>query len=354
MSRVSQVLLCFAAVFVGSVQAAEIAMTVAQSEKLGIVTQNLADLALAEGLHLPAQVVVPPAQIAVLAAPMPALVGRVHVAYGESVRAGQIVAELQGPAFLEAYSAHVQAQSQAALASENCQRDESLLADGIIAQSRLSASRAAERQARALAAEKRQIVQTAGITAKGTAVLRSPFAGVVLAAQAEPGTQVDALTPLFKLAQVSPLWLEMQASAAQAEAVPLGAQIKVSGCPRPARVTLVAPAVQAASQSVLVRAELADPGGCVKPLAFVSAQLVPAALPSGQWQVPLAALTRAQEKTWLFVAQAAGFRAVPVEVLAETAGQARIAADLPAGTRIVTRGVAALKGQWLGLGSGQE
>ena len=69
-----------------------------------------------------------------------------------------------------------------------------------------------------------------------------------------------------------------------------------------------------------------------------------------QWQVPLTAVLRHQGKTWLFVAQDQSFRAVPVRVLAEGTGSVRIAADLPPTAQVVTRGVAALKGSWLGLG----
>lgn len=332
-------------------RAADIDLSAAQAERLGVLTQPLSALReTGAGLELPAQVVVPPGQLAVLAAPLPALVTRVHVAYGEQVRAGQILAELQGPALLEAQSAYAQAQSQAALASENRLRDENLLADGIIAQSRLSASRSVERQAMALAAEKRRALQLAGVNQAGVAVLRAPFAGVVLEASVAPGAQVDALTPLFKLGQVAPLWLEIQASPEQAAMVAVGAQVKVDGCATLARVTLVAPAVRASSQSVLVRAELAQVAGCVKPFAFVRAQVLPPALVAGQWQVPLAALTRHQEQVWLFVVRAGGFRSVPVRVLAESRGFARVATDLPPTARIVTRGVAALKGSWLGLG----
>ena len=142
--RLLAVILSFCALSLA--EAAEINLSAEQVKRLGVATKELGSLrAAATALELPAQVVVPPGQLAVLAAPLPALVTRVHVAYGEQVRAGQILAELQGPALLEAQSAYAQAQSQAVLASENRQRDENLLADGIISQSRLSASRRTRR-----------------------------------------------------------------------------------------------------------------------------------------------------------------------------------------------------------------
>lgn len=342
--------------------AADIQFSPVQTQRMGVATAALAEMKAAGGLRLPAQVVVPPAQIEVLAAPLPALVANVRVAYGETVKKGQPLARLQGASFLETQREFSQAQAQATLAAENRRRDEALFADGIIAQSRLSATIAAERQAAALAAEKRQSLQLAGMAEPtsaaapaGGAELRAPFDGVVLEAAAQPGLRVDALTPLFKLGRLAPLWLEIQASAAQAAGLAPGDAVAVPGCAAPAKVVLVAPQMQAASQSLLIRAELAKPAGCVKPFQFVQAQVTPAkGLPAGVWRLPTAALARHQGRAWVFVATEGGFQPTPVKVLDEAAEATTIAAELPADARIAVKGVAAIKAAWLGLGAGEE
>lgn len=345
-----------------SAVAAEIRMLPEQVARMGIIVQPVGAAAAGGGMRLPAQVTIPPAQIEVVAAPLPAMIANVRVAYGDTVKKGQTLARLQGASFVEAQREFAQARAQAALAAENRRRDEVLFADGIIAQSRLSATIAAERQAAALADEKRQFLRLAGMaepsaaaTLAGGAELRAPFDGVVLEAAAQPGLRVDALTPLFKLGRLAPLWLEIQASATQAAGFAPGDTVTVPGCAAPAKVVLVAPQMQMASQSVLIRAELAKPAGCIKPFQFVQAQVTPAkGLPAGVWRLPTAALARHEDRVWVFVVVDGGFRPTVVNVLDEAAETASVAADLPAATRIAVKGVAAIKAAWLGLGAGEE
>jgi len=356
---------CLLVCLFGSAAAADIRLLPEQIARMGIVLQPVGAATDGGGMRLPAQVTIPPAQIEVVAAPLPAMVANVRVAYGDTVKKGQPLARLQGASFVEAQREFAQARSQAALATENRRRDEALFADGIIAQSRLSATVAAERQAAALADEKRQLLRLAGMTEPaasttlatlaGSSELRAPFDGVVLEAMAQPGQRVDGLTPLFKLGRLAPLWLEIQASAAQAAGLAPGDTVTVPGCTAPAKVVLVAPQMQMASQSLLIRAELAKPAGCIKPFQFIQTLVMPAkGLATGVWHLPTAALARHDGRVWLFVAVDDGFRPIPAEVLDESSGTASVAADLPATARIAVKGVATIKATWLGLGAGEE
>ncbi|WP_131111519.1 efflux RND transporter periplasmic adaptor subunit [Sulfuricystis thermophila] len=357
-------LLIFAALsWFAVAQAAEEALvriTPEQAARMGIVVQPLGQKERAGTLRLPAQVVIPPGQIEVVTAPLPAMVARVAVAYGEPVAKGQPLVRLQGAAFLEAQRAFVESKTQAALAEENRRRDEALFQDGIISQARLSATRAAEREALARLDERRQALRLANLppahesgTTSDTVWLRAPFAGVVLEAPVQAGQRVDAQMPLVKLARIAPLWLEIQASATQAAGIAPGDTVMVPGCAKRAQVKLIAPQLQMASQSVVIRAELADPAGCVKPFQFVEAQLAKERQ-AGSIAVPVAALVRHQGKSWLFVATDGGFRPEPVEVVAETAEVTRIATSLPREARIAVKGAAAIKAVWLGLGAAED
>ncbi len=340
-----------------------IRLTPDQAVRSGVAAEALSNLQNGTGIRLPAQVVVPPSQIEVIASPLSAMVSAVKVAYGETVRKGQSLARLQGAQLLELQREFAQAQAQASLAAENLRRDESLFADGIIAQGRLAATRAAERQAAMQLAEKRQALRLAGAAEPGTgaasmsgsAEIRAPFDGVVLEAAAQPGQRVDAITPLFKLGRLAPLWLEIQATPAQAAGLSVGDAVSVPNCAEKGRVALVAPHMQAASQSLLIRAELARPDGCVKPFQYVQAVLVPSRQPADRsWRIPAGALTRHQDQAWVFVEAAGGYRPVAVKVLDEAPEGARVAAELDGGARIAVKGVATLKAIWLGLGVGES
>lgn len=338
---------------------AQVTLTPGQIAKAGIATTSVTALAGGGDIRLPAQVVVPPGQIEVIAASLPTMISAVKVAYGETVKKGQVLLRLQGGQLLEAQRDLATAQAQAQLATERRQRDEALFADGIIAQGRLSEARANEVQARALYAEKRGLLRQAGAsspgkdgTFSGTAELRAPFDAVVLEANAQPGQRVDAQTSLLKLGRLAPLWLEMQASQNQASQLAPGDLVAVPGCTAPARIALIAPHLQAASQSLLIRAELAQPAGCVKPFQYVQVTVSPGRAPAGgTLQAPIAAIARHEGKAWVFVATPEGFRPVGVEVLEESAATVTVTGDIPVGASIATKGVSAIKSVWLGLGS---
>jgi len=333
-----------------------------QMKRAGVATAALAEMQAGGAVRLPAQVVVPPAQIEVIAAPVPAMVAAVRVAYGETVKKGQVLVRLQGAQLLELQREFGHARAQAGLAGESLRRDESLFADGIISQSRLSATRAAERQAALLLAETRQSLRLAGLAEPGEAgtlaaatEIRSPFDGVVLEAPAQPGQRVDAMTPLFKLGRLTPLWLEIQATPAQAAGLAPGDAVSVPGCPSGGRVIAITPHVDAHDQSLRLRAELPFRVACVRPNQYVQVDVKPQESPTSYaWRVPAGALTRHMSRTWVFVAVPEGFRAVAVQVLEETAQSSRVAIPVDSGARIAVKGIATIKGAWLGLGAGEQ
>lgn len=356
-------LLPLAAMAAGAAIAAEDLIPVApeQAAKAGIATAALSDMKATGGIRLPAQVVVPPSQIEVIASPLPAMVTAVRVAHGETVKKGQGLVRLQGAPLLELQREFAQARSQAGLAAENLRRDESLFADGIISQGRLSATRAAERQAALALAEKSQSLRIAGLPEPGAggalasgAEIRAPFDGVVLESSAQPGQRVDAMTPLFKLGRISPLWAEIQATPAQATGIAAGDEVSVPGCPPGGRITVVAPHVDAHDQSMRLRAELPYRVPCVRPYQFVQVDVRRKEAPTSYaWRVPAGALTRHLSRTWVFVEEQGGFRPVAVQVLEESAQSSRVAIPVDASARIAVKGIATIKGAWLGLGAAE-
>ncbi len=349
-----------------NVQAADdlIRITPAQAKKAGVVTAALAETKASMELRLPAQVVVPPNQMEVVTAATAGMVTAVRVAYGEAVKKGQVLAVMRGSQLLELQRDFGTARAQAELAAENLHRDEALFADGIIAGSRLSATRHAERQAALQLAERRQALQMAGAAApggqssnlSGTAEIRAPFAGVILEATVQPGQRVDGMTPLFKLGRMAPLWLELQATPAQAADIQLGDKVKVlPNCAEAGQVTLIAPAMQSTNQSLLIRAELAKPEGCVMPFQYVQTQILLAHQgATGTWRLPPAALAHREGKSWVFQLVPEGFQPLEARVMVESPNAAIVSVDLPEDARVAIRGVSALKAIWMGLGAGEE
>ncbi|WP_186453821.1 efflux RND transporter periplasmic adaptor subunit [Denitratisoma sp. DHT3] len=348
-----------------------IALSPEQGQRAGIVVQPLKALRTADDHGLPAQVVIDPRRIEIIAAPLGGIVTAVRVLSGETVKKGQVLGRLQGAPLLGLQREYVEARGQAELAAEARRRDETLFAEGIIARARLQQAQAAERAAAALLHEKRQALALSGLARpdggnggegggaggdfSGAVELRAPFAGVVLEAPAQPGQRLESSALLFKLGRLDALALEIQATPHLAAGVMPGDPVSVPGCAQPARVTAVAPQLAGGSQSVLVRAELKQAAGCVRPYQQLQVRLRPSASHHGKgWTLPTTALVRHLDKAWVFVAAPGGYRPVAVQLLDETDGTVRIDAALAADSLLVVKGAATVKAAWLGLGAAES
>ena len=361
--RFSAVLILAAGVYCGAVlaDAPLLSLKPEQAARAGLQTRPLAELKDGGEYLLPAQVVIDPRRLEILAAPLAGIVTRIAVLSGEYVKKGQLLGQLRGAQLLELQRDFLAARAQAETADEARRRDEALFNDGIIPRSRLSQTLSIQRQAAAALAEKKQSLSLAGLGdpgdnssgVTGLVSLRAPFDGVVLESPVQPGQRVESNTLLFKLGALDSLALEMQAGPTLAGSIHPGDAIVLDGCPRAGKVTVVAPSLTGASQSILVRGELVNPAGCVRPFQQLQVRVRPGrkAKQSG-WIIPREALVRQEGQTWVFVAVDKGFQPHPVTLVEEFEHGLRIEGDLAAKTEIVVKGVSALKAVWLGLGSG--
>jgi len=304
----------------------------------------------------PAQVVVPIARQRLVAAPLPALVESLQVAVGDEVRAGQVLAVLRSAQAGELQRDVAQSNSQADLARRSLERDEGLFAEGLIAQSRLDGARAQARQAQAQQTERRRALEQAGASTDGSGriTLRAPIAGVVLDQHAVVGQRVEQAAPLYRIAVLDPLWIEMQVPAADAGSLVRGSTVRVEASPRASakpgpsdgvtiegRVIALGQSVDAATQTVMVRAEVRAPAGLLRPRQTVVAMAEVAG--AGSVRVPAAAVVDDGGAPSVFVEEAPGsFRRVPVAVAGTADGMASVGGIAP-GARVVVRGTAALK-----------
>lgn len=333
-----------------------VTLSAAQLKSLGVeLAQPQAGAPGGQG-GLPARVVVPVDQMRVVAAPVAGMVETLAVAPGTAVKRGQVVAKLASPQALELQSGALQAGSQAQLAQQNLKRDEQLFAEGLISEARLQTSRAAAAQAGALASEKRQSLSLVGVApgkVGGPLALVSPIDGVVLEQSADVGQRVDASAPIYRIAKLSPLWLEIQAPVTLAGSLKVGAPVKVAGSAAHGKLITVGRAVEAGSQSIVLRAAVDNGAEALRPGQAVEVELETGAAAAGV-RVPVAALVRGQGKTVAFVqassdAKGTVFRAQPVQVLSQ-GGDTALVTGLKAGEPVAVRGVSGLKAVWTGVG----
>lgn len=325
-------------------------LTARQIEALGIRIQTVDGAQAASFARYPAQVVVPVARQRLVAAPLPGLVESLQVAVGDPVRAGQTLAVLRSAQASELQRDVAQATSQVDLARRSLERDEQLFAEGLIAQSRLDAARAQARQAQAQQIERRRALEQAGVSAgSGQIVLRAPIAGVVLEQHAVLGQRVEQAAPLYRIATLDRLWVEMQAPATDAAALAPGRAVRVEASPAAGRdareiegrVIALGQSVDEATQTVLVRAEVRASNGILRPGQTVVATVE---MPSADTvRLPATAVVEEGGATVVFVQEAAGsFVRVPVGVV-HSADSVVTVSGIAAGAQVVVHGTAALK-----------
>ena len=311
----------------------------------------------------PAKVAVPNRQMRVVSAPQGGILSALLVAEGEQVNAGQVLAEIRSPELIDTQSQYLEAVTRLALAESELKRDQMLHREGVIAERRLLESQSKQRELATQVDQRRQILALAGLSAEtidtltrtrelsSTLPVHAPIAGVVLEQMVSTGQAVAAAEPLYRVAQVRPLWLEIHVPVDQVASVRAGSRVLLPELGTEGTIITIGRMVHPEDQGVLVRAEVSDGTERLRPGQFVQAQLSSSAEETG-WRVPAAAVVRNAGAAYLFVAREGGFEALPVTVLAEEEKTAVVSAlpgvRLGPEDQVAVSGVVALKAAWLG------
>lgn len=340
-----------------------------QMRKSGIVLERVggasSQAGAGDGFRLSGTAVFPAKAIRIVSAPAAGVVQAVLADPMSKVAAGAPIARLYSPQLLEWQRGYVQSSVQAQLAGSKLKRDEALFKEGIIPESRLQETRSAMIQSRAAEQELRQTLKLAGMGDKAIGALAqsqsispvltvtAPAPGTVIEQMAAPGQRVEAGAPLARIGQSGQLWIDLQAARAQAAAIGVGDAVNVVGCTQAGRVTAVGMQLDSATQTVTVRTELPAAESCLRPNQFVEALVKPTRLPPGALQIPAAALVRLDGKDHVFVREGGGLRPVAVTVASRGSDSAMVQGPLQPGAEVAVRGMATLKGMWLGMGAGE-
>lgn len=321
----------------------------------------------ADGLLLQGTAVLPAQQSDLVSMPLGGVVQAVLVAPMQQVRAGQAVARISSPELAQLQREWLLDHTQAKLALSKAQRDEQLFQDGIVSEHRRNESRAAYEMAALSAREHRQALRLAGVpeTALQRAeagssdalspllTLTAPVSGTVLEQLAAPGQRLEAGSPVARIARNGQLVIELQASSQQAQLLRIGDTLAVDGCQAPARITALSPQLSSATQGVQLRAELIKREDCLRINQFVQLRWQGRGTSATAYAVPAAAVVQQGGRTYVFVRQPQGFVATAVSVGPGSGAEVLVTSGLKAGDEVVVQGVAAVKGAWLGLGSGE-
>ncbi len=338
--------------------AALIKISPAQQQALGITSTEIEPVIRAWGSAYPAKVRVPNAQLMVVSAPQEGLLSVLKVATGELVTKDQSLAVIQSPKLVEEQRLYLQARTRLGLSKAELNRDKQLKAEGIIADRRFLETKARYTQALTEVDQRQQALLLAGMDESAIDILekqhklsavlevRSPMDGVILEQLATPGQRVEMASPIYRIGQLNPLWLEIQVPLERLDSVSVGSLVKVKKLFLEGRVVTIGSMIQGKSHGVLVRAEISNLDASLRPGQFVEAQLAQTG-DKISWRIPRQAMLRVDGKTWVMVNKKGGFQPVVVDVEAEELDTLVIHGALQGGDRVAISGTAALKAIWL-------
>ncbi len=264
---------------------------------------------------------------------------------GETVKGGQIIATLYSPEIFAAHQDLISASAQVARMSGSAESSHRAAEAALDAtRQRLSLLGVPDGEVARMAKQKKPVPAVA---------IRTPFGGTVMERLATEGTYVTTGAPLYRIAKLSSLWIQLDAYEGDLPLLSLEQSVRIEVEAYPGEefegvITFIEPTVNAQKRTTRVRVEVENKDGRLRPGMF--AQAVVAAETEKGSDAPLVVPATAP----LFTGRRS---IVYVELPADSGGayEARtvrlgprlgnlypVVAGLSEGDRIVTRGAFAL------------
>jgi membrane fusion protein, copper/silver efflux system len=170
----------------------------------------------------------------------------------------------------------------------------------------------------------------------------TPLSGIVIEKLVQEGQYVNLGDPLFAIADLSNVWVEVEVYENEFPFVKLGQAVSIvsqsyPGKPFNGRVSFIYPFLDPKTRTVKVRVELANPGLKLKPDMFVSALIKSPLGPT--LAVPASAVMDTGKRQVVWVEKDAGmFEPRDVQVGARVGDQVQIISGLSGGEKVAASG----------------
>lgn len=288
--------------------------------------------------------------------PIHARVIRPIASPGQLVRRGQPLAELQSVEVGQARAQRIAAQARAELARKTLERKRGLAAERIVSQGELQRAEAAAAEADAELRAAEASLAALGVGGGGAGslsafVLTSPISGTVLERLAVRGQSIEPSEPLFRIGDLSRLWLVVQAPERDVVRLRPGASAEVTLAALPGQklrgtIDFVGREVDAHSRTVPVRIILPNEGERLRPGMFATAFIETGAQGEQVVAVPATALQRMDDQWVVFLPRGEGrFEVRPVERGRDLRDEVAILSGLKPGERVVDEGAFVLRAE---------
>ncbi len=344
----------------------EIKISAEQIKTIGIEVETISKHAAVPKFKFPARVVIPPNQVRMISTPVAGRLDSIDAGVDMTVQQGQVLAQLSGPAWQRAQFELVQAVKQLQFLRSTLDREQSLSADKIVSSKQILGTKNDYAQAQATVSEKRNALKLSGMSdaeidglaskseLAASLSITSPIDGVVLEAFAVSGHAAEAMSPLFRLAALTPLWLEIQVPVAQVSRLREQDVVTVPPDLGTGKIISIGNSVDAANQTVLARAEVTTTDRKLRPQQVVEAEITPATQGEKFWGVHPASVIRHEGKGYVFVQTPEGFRAQEIEIQEETPELTIVGGPFDGTESVAVKGLVPLKGAWQGMGGAEE
>ena len=172
--------------------------------------------------------------------------------------------------------------------------------------------------------------------------LNSPIAGTVIERNATVGASVGTDANLFKIIDLSRVWIDANVFEKDLARVRMGQEVKVNlpalpGSTYTGRVILIDSVVDPETRTIKVRTEVANPDSRLKPDMFANVEIV-TDLNRSAISVPQTAVLNDGGKTVVFVAEGNGYQKREVHTGIQNGDRLEIVEGLSAGEKVVVKG----------------
>jgi cobalt-zinc-cadmium efflux system membrane fusion protein len=288
-----------------------------------------------------------------VASPVSARVVKVLARPGDTIRAGQALAELNSPELVQDRAGVDAARARLEIARKNAERKQALAADRLVperevieAQSTLAEADAAYKVA---ASALRKFGSASG---EATLAIRSPIDGTLIERSVVQGQLADPSKTLFRVGDLSTLWLHAHVFERDAVRVQTGRKATATFAALPGKSTeavvqWIGREVDASSRTIDIRLDVPNAEGVLRPgmSATVSIPLGDVG-PNAVVTVPAAAVQRVGAGWAVFIPHGSGEFAVrPIGRGRDLSGEVEVLSGLSAGDEVVVDGAFLLKAE---------
>ncbi len=332
--------------------------------RAGVGTDNPQTVSFADGIDLPAQVKFNRTNLAHITPLSAGIVLQVYVQPGSRIRKGDPLARIAMPEIASLKAQLITANARENQTAATYQREKNLMERGISSKLEFQQAEAQYRAAQSAAEQYRQHLMNFGLDpatiaqllidgeSSASLFLRAPLSGTIVAVETGVGEAVEPGTPLFTLADLDSLWVELSVPEARIYKIREKARIQArfNGLPDTiftGHIFQTGTVVDEQTRTLKVLAEVKNPGQRLKVGMFGSVRLL-----EGDEEKVLAvsadALQNIDGKAYVFVQLESDlFDLRRVEVGAKTDGMVVVLAGLFRDDQVVTSQGFALKSEVL-------